>query len=302
MNQEVVGVAFQSLEGAENIGFIIPVPIIQHFLDDVERNEGSYVGFPALGISCQAMENMQLREYYGMADDDTGVLVCKIRPLTDSAVKLKKHDVILAVDGSKVGNDGTVDFRNRERISFDYILSRKFAGDIVDVSLMRNGERVTVQVEAHPLSHLVPIQQYDLLPRFFIYAGLVFTPLSQPYLHEYGEDWYNVSPRRLCERALMWEQEKASQELVILSQVLQHTTNTGYEALCNLQVLECNGEKVLNLKHLVTLIEQGEKEGGPKFQVMLLEDNRSIVLDKNEAKECHGAILKRHRIPTHVQI
>ena len=34
------------------------------------------------------------------------------------------------------------------------------------------------------------------------------------------------------------------------------------------QVLECNGEKILNLKHLVTLIEQGEKDGpNDKFQV-----------------------------------
>ena len=160
----------------------------------------------------------------------------KIRPLTDSAEKLRRHDVILTVDGHKVGNDGTVEFRNRERISFDYILSRKFSGDQVDILLLRDGERLTVTVEARPLSHLVPIQQYDLLPRFFIYAGLVFTPLSQPYLHEYGEDWFNVSPRRLCERALNLEQEKEGQELVILAQVLQHTTNTGYQALCNLQV------------------------------------------------------------------
>ena len=35
-------------------------------------------GFPALGISCQAMENRQLREYYRMTSDDTGVLVCKV--------------------------------------------------------------------------------------------------------------------------------------------------------------------------------------------------------------------------------
>ena len=48
----------------------------------------------------------------------------------------------------QVGNDGTVNFRNRERISFDYILSRKFAGDLVQVSLMRKGERMTVEVEA----------------------------------------------------------------------------------------------------------------------------------------------------------
>lgn len=44
-------------------------------------------------------------------------------------------------------------------------------------------------------------------------------PLTQPYLHEYGEDWYNTCPRRLCERALKDLPEKSNQELVIISQV-----------------------------------------------------------------------------------
>ena len=48
----------------------------------------------------------------------------------------------------QVGNDGTVNFRNRERISFDYILSSKFAGDLVQVSLLRKGQRMMVEVEA----------------------------------------------------------------------------------------------------------------------------------------------------------
>lgn len=45
--------------------------------------------------------------------------------------------MILEIDGQVVGNDGTVVFRNRERISFDYVLSRKFAGQsqLQDVQL-----------------------------------------------------------------------------------------------------------------------------------------------------------------------
>lgn len=51
----------------------------------------------------------------------------------------------------------------------------------------------------------------------------MFIPLTQPYLHEYGEDWYNTSPRRLCERALRELPKKAGEQLVILSQVLIYT-------------------------------------------------------------------------------
>ncbi len=52
---------------------------------------------------------------------------------------------------------------------------------------------------------LVPVHQYDQLPTYLIVAGFVFIPLTQPYLHEYGEDWYNSSPRKLCQRAISWD-------------------------------------------------------------------------------------------------
>lgn len=69
------------------------------------------------------------------------------------------------------------------------------------------------------LQPLVPVHQFDQLPSYYIFAGFVFVPLTQPYLHEYGEDWYNTSPRRLCERALKDLPKKAGQQLVIVSQV-----------------------------------------------------------------------------------
>jgi hypothetical protein len=57
-----VGIAFQSLkhEDAENIGYIIPTPVIHHFTTDYERN-GAYTGFPCLGVEWQKMENPDLR-------------------------------------------------------------------------------------------------------------------------------------------------------------------------------------------------------------------------------------------------
>lgn len=69
------------------------------------------------------------------------------------------------------------------------------------------------------LQPLVPVHQFDQLPSYYIFAGFVFVPLTQPYLHEYGDDWYNTSPRRLCERALKDLPKKAGQQLVIVSQV-----------------------------------------------------------------------------------
>ena len=45
---------------AENIGWIIPTPVIHHFLTDFITN-GAFTGFPALGIKWQRMESAFLR-------------------------------------------------------------------------------------------------------------------------------------------------------------------------------------------------------------------------------------------------
>lgn len=82
------------------------MPVIKHFVGGVEER-GKYVGFCSLGLSCQAMENEQLREHFGMGPGVTGVLVSKINPVSDSYKILKKDDVVLAFDGVPIANDGT---------------------------------------------------------------------------------------------------------------------------------------------------------------------------------------------------
>ncbi|BBH00594.1 DegP protease 10 [Prunus dulcis] len=213
MGNKVAGVAFQNLSGAENIGYIIPVPVIKHFIAGVEES-GKYVGF----CSLQMME--------------------------------------------------TVPFRNRERITFDHLVSMKKPNETA-------------------LQPLVPVHQFDKLPSYYIFAGLVFVPLTQPYLHEYGEDWYNTSPRRLCESALREPPKRAGEQLVILSQVLMDDINAGYERLAELQVKKVNGIEVENLKHLCQLVENCSKES-VRFD---LDDDRF-------SKSCNFKILKCHRIPS----
>lgn len=292
MADKVAGVAFQNLSGAENIGYIIPVPVIKHFISGVEES-GSYIGFCSMGLSCQATENAQLREHFKMRPGLTGVLISKINPLSDAYKFLKKDDILLALDGIPIANDGTVPFRNRERITVDHLVSMKKPNDTAEVKVLRSGEEHIFRITLRPLQPLVPVHQFDKLPSYFIFAGLVFIPLTQPYLHEYGEDWYNTSPRRLCEKALREVSKKAGEQLVVLSQVLMDDINTGYERLSELQVKKVNDVEVENLKHLCQLVEECEKEN-IRFD---LDDERVIILNYRLAKIATSRILKRHRIP-----
>ncbi|KAK7243372.1 hypothetical protein RIF29_38166 [Crotalaria pallida] len=293
MGNRVAGVAFQNLSGAENIGYIIPVPVIKHFISGVEEN-GKYVGFCSLGLSCQTTENVQLRNHFNMQPDMTGVLVSKINPLSGAHKILKKDDIILSFDGVPIANDGTVPFRNRERITFDHLVSMKQPNEKAIVRVLRDGEEHELSIILQPLQPLVPVHQFDKLPSYYIFAGLVFVPLTQPYLHEYGEDWYNASPRRLCERALRELPKKENQQLVILSQVLMDEINAGYERLAELQVLKVNGTEIENLDHLCQLVENCSTDS-LRFD---LDDDRVIALNYEMAKIATSRILKRHRIPS----
>ena len=75
----VCGVAFQSLkhDDAENIGYVIPTPVITHFVRDYELN-GKYTGFPALGCDFQKLENADLKRSKKVPEGESGVLLRKV--------------------------------------------------------------------------------------------------------------------------------------------------------------------------------------------------------------------------------
>jgi S1-C subfamily serine protease len=143
---KVVGVAFQNLSGAENIGFVIPVPIIKRFISDVDRNQGNYKGFCSLGMLCQSLENSQLRSFKQLAAQQTGVLVSKVSKVSSADGIVLPGDVILSAEGHTLASDGSILFRDRERIPFDWLLSSKHAGDMFSLKVLRNGQEISLEV------------------------------------------------------------------------------------------------------------------------------------------------------------
>ena len=58
--------------------------------------------------------------------------------------------------------------------------------------------------------------------------------------------------------------------------------------------MECNGEKVLNLKHLVTLIEEGEKvRGETKYELYQAHAGTSALSDVPDRCRCAISV---HRV------
>eukprot|EP01132_Coremiostelium_polycephalum_P009066 gene9066-11104_t len=291
MDGKVVGIAFQNMAGASSVGFIIPTPIINHFLDDVERN-GKFTGVPMLGIVSQNLDSIP-KAYFNAPAQTSGILVNNVHPL--SAIKdiVKVHDIITHIDGIPIADDGSVVFRRRERINFEYLLSNYFVGDTLELSLLRKGEKLNVKVPLVPQYRVVPFQLYDSSPSYFVYSGLVFVPITYPFLMEVTNEELGNAYRRIYER--VERITSPDYQVVLLSQILFDKINHGYSSYGYTEVKKVNGIPVQNLKHLVELIEH--YNANADYIIINLEHDSVIVLDTKEATQANSRILAQHAIP-----
>ncbi|KAG2424070.1 hypothetical protein HYH02_015249 [Chlamydomonas schloesseri] len=294
---QCVGIAFQALVGSdvENVGYVIPTPVVAHFLDDYVRT-GGFSGFPQLGIQWQRMESEALRRAYGMTAaaaaagaaagaagaagaeaaggqggagagagagagvqggmGHKGVLVRGVNPTSAAAAVLRPDDVLLAFDGTAISNDGTVPFRTGERISFSYLVTNKFVGDTARLEVLRGGQRLELQVALSKPAALVPPHLANRDPSYLLVGGLVFTAASEPYLQsEYGAEYGSDAPVKLLDRLYHGFPAAPGEEVVVLSQVLACDATLGYEDVYNVQLLRLNGTAVTNLRQLAGLVD-----------------------------------------------
>jgi hypothetical protein len=226
-NRKVVGVAFQSLTGSrvENIGYVIPINIVKHFLEDIRRNNGKYKGWCSLGIQYSALENKEFQKSLGMSSTppsaDSGVLVNKIIPSSSAYSYLQENDVLMAINGIQVSSDGTVAFRKGERVNLNFLISSLFEHDVAKLSILRNFQRLTIEVPLKISNYLVPHHFSNKLPPYVIVSGLVFTKLSGRYLH--------------TERAFSGYQNSAISYLITLAAFGQYNTHptSSTAAICS---------------------------------------------------------------------
>ncbi|KAL0307949.1 UNVERIFIED_CONTAM: Protease Do-like 9 [Sesamum angustifolium] len=291
-----VGIAFQSLkhEDVENIGYVIPTPVIMHFIQDYEKH-GTYTGFPILGVEWQKMENPDLRLSMGMKPDQKGVRIRRIDPTAPEFKVLKPSDIILSFDGVDIANDGTVPFRHGERIGFSYLVSQKYTGDNAAIEVLRNSETLKFNVKLGTHRRLIPAHNKGRPPSYYIVAGFVFTTVSVPYLRsEYGKDYEYEAPVKLLDKLLHEMPQSPEEQIVVVSQVLVADINIGYEDIVNTQVHAFNGKPVKNLKSLAHMVDNCDDE----YLKFDLEYQQIVVLRTKNAKAATLDILSTHCIPS----
>jgi S1-C subfamily serine protease len=289
---QLVGIAFQSLDDAEQVGYVIAGEVVAHFLADVER--GTVSGFPDLGARTQELESTSHRAALGLPEDRTeGILIRRVEWQGSAWGVLEEGDVLLEVDGEPIQSDGTVRLREGELVDFSYVFSRRLAGEVANLKVWRRGAVISCVMPLKVPQFLVPEEAFDVRPTYFIFGGMLFVPLTKNYLKTYGDPWWQTAPKDLM---LLYEEGMARpdyRQAIVLQKVLADRVNQGYHHIESLLVKSVDGIEIGDMKELIDVIESGD---GHYIEVVTFGGHR-LVLDRHEAADRSEAILERFGVP-----
>ena len=286
---KIVGVVMQQISNSQNLGYLVPVEIIKHFLDDVDDKR--YDGFPHIGVDTQMMESEALREVYKMGTDVTGILVIDVSEKSPAFEKLKQGDVILSIDGNKIQNNGTIEFRHHQFTSYKYYIDKKQLLESVSLEILRDAKKVSLKIALKNIADnnlLVDTVSYDVMPKYLIYGGYVFTPLSRNLLMS-----TRATLLQLREAAGKWATDEKD-EVVILLKVLASEISRGDHNFSRWIVDKVNSKKFKNFDEFVEIVNSFDG----KYLIFENKDGAKIAIQREKAIEIQKSILERYSIPS----
>jgi len=141
LNGEVIGVNTAIIQGAQGLGFAIPINTVQRIstqLIQTGRVEHAYLGIQMVTLSPAVKDNINTSPNSPFRVDDTeGVLIAQVVPNSPAAQSgLRAGDVITAIEGQSVKDGSEV----------QRVVEQSTVGQPLTLTLRRNGQEQTVTV------------------------------------------------------------------------------------------------------------------------------------------------------------
>jgi len=287
---KVIGVAFQGYSGdvAQNTGYMIPTPVVQRFLKDIE--DGHYDKYMDLSVTTFNLQNPAMRHALGLPDDDSGVMVSDVASAGCAAGILKTGDVLLSIDGHAIASDAFVDL-DGERVQMAEIVERKFKGDDVKLHILRDKKEMDVTVHlTSAWPYAMQANSYDVRPRYVLFGGLLFQPLMRDFVEANGIDDLRV--RYFYDFYISDEIYKDHPEVIILSGILPDEINTYLGSFKNSIVDEVNGAKIRTLDDLAAALAKPSEQ----YVIKTIGTGRPIVLERHAVESARQRIMSRYNV------
>jgi len=289
-NGNVIGVAFQSYSSAraQNVGYIIPTPVIARFFEDIKDDQ--YDGYAELLVNTMNLLNPDYRSYLKLPDNNRGILVTKIFSYGSSQDVLKKGDILMAIDGYPISSKGTI-LIGGEQLKMEEVVERKFHGDTVVMDIIRNGKSQKVALTLTGADHLkIYGWKYDKQPRYLIVGGLVFQTLNRNLLmaHEMRSPELLHIYKAFVDEEIFLERP----EIIVMTQVLTDSINSGVKGLRYKIVDKVNGVHVKTLEDMNSAFQKNIEY----HVIELINGQRPIVIEKKRMSAAAERIKRKYQV------
>jgi hypothetical protein len=280
----------------DNVLTVLPASLIAQLVAAHRSGPGRALGY--FDFVWQRAQNPALHRLLGQTNEE-GVVIIENCGIDGAPGVVQPRDVLLQVDGFEIDNEGDyLDPDYGKQMLENLSTRRHWAGDDLKLKVWRDGavKELTYRLPAVDYgAELVPRAVNDREPDYLVFGGLVFEPLTEPYLHSWGTDWARHVPFRLS----YYPQQKPTLErksVVLLSMVLPDPYNLGYQDYRFLPVNRVNGRKISQFSDLASALKQ------PMGRVHVIEFDpgdwvQRLVLDADSAEAATRRVLERYAIP-----
>lgn len=295
---KVVGVAFQGLRAADNIGYMIPTTVIRHFLADIE--DGKYDGFGSLGFAFYpGLHSESYRDYLKVPANEQGIVV--LRTVMHSSVEgvLQRGDVITSIDGYDIDNDGMTRVHGL-RLHMAEVIEGKQIGESVKVSFYRDGSVQEIDAQVALNRTVVEYARlYDTPPDYVVVAGLTFVPMTRNFLETWGSGWSTKMPfylRYLFQLAGQLNTDRQRRQYVVLSEIMPDEVNAHAAEFKNLPIDTISGMPIRTLSDVADAWKAANSGQDGFCTLKFMGKDRPLIIDSQKAQARHGEILEKYKI------
>jgi len=284
-------------DDATQTSLVLPTAILKRFVEDV--SSPPYRGIAVAGMSWAPLVAPANRKYYGLAEDDQGVVVLRTLPGSGASAVLQSGDVILKWDGYAIDSQGYYADPDFGRLLMIHQISgRRHPGDVITVTRWRNQKREEIQLKLdayNDAKSLVPLNIEGEQAEYLVEGGFIFRELSADYLLSYGAQWMVRSNPRLVDLYLTRAQApaKPGERIIILVGVLPDPINVGYQEIRDELVTQLNDKPVSSINDVFAIRSQ---DGGIT-RIRLKTLGLDLVLDKAMLPEANRRIAKLYGLP-----
>jgi S1-C subfamily serine protease len=260
IEDKMIGIIFNRLEEADNIGYIIPIEEIDLFLGDIA--DGRYDGKPHLFDYLEPLENPAIRKALKLPRDLNGMV--DSRPaVVDPPSGLKPMDVITAIGDEPIDIAGKIRVAEDLRVDFRYQVQKLAKEGKVPAKVFREGQpmdlMLTVPTSGSRKLILPELRGGEI--SYLVWGPLTFAAATDDYLNEFDREgmaarWY---PYLTYHRNPMLGRRGDvprfdGEQIVVAVAMFPHRISKGYPNPSSYVVDTVDGTKVRNLRHLGELL------------------------------------------------